>query len=232
MLSITVAWISRCKHVQTLPRAELVYPGENFVSQMNQIRDAGLSIGAEHTLEAHWQLFLAEGTGLIALGIGALILPPLASIGIAILLGWLLLLGGVFGLVTTAIGRHAPGFWWSLLSSIIAIVAGVLLFGWPALGALSLTLILTIFLATDGFVTIMIALEYRRAMHGRWGWLMVNGALDLILAAIIVLALPASALWAVGIIIGIDLLFGGSSLVALSLAARSNAKTVNRSAAS
>jgi uncharacterized membrane protein HdeD (DUF308 family) len=78
----------------------------------------------------------------------------------------------------------------------------------------------------------MIALEYRRAMHGRWGWLMVNGALDLILAAIIVLALPASALWAVGIIIGIDLLFGGSSLVALSLAARSNAKTVNRSAAS
>jgi len=129
--------------------------------------------------------------------------------------------------VTTVVGRHAPGFWWSLLSSIVAIVAGVLLFGWPAVGAVSLTLVLTVFLATDGFVTIMIAMEYRRALHGRWGWLLVNGVLDLILAGIIFVALPASALWAVGIIVGIDLLFGGSSLVALSLAARRNTKAVN-----
>jgi uncharacterized membrane protein HdeD (DUF308 family) len=90
-----------------------------------------------------------------------------------------------------------------------------------------LTLILTLFLVTDGFVTIMIALEYRRALRGRWSWLLVNGGLDLILAAIIFVALPASALWAVGIIVGIDLLFGGSSLVALSLAARRNAKVGN-----
>jgi hypothetical protein len=54
------------------------------VSQVNQIRNTGLSVGAEHTLEAHWQLFLVEGIGLIVLGIGALILPPLASIGVAI----------------------------------------------------------------------------------------------------------------------------------------------------
>jgi uncharacterized membrane protein HdeD (DUF308 family) len=65
---------------------------------MNQVGNTGLSVGAEHTLEAHWRLFLVEGIGLIALGIGALILPPLASIGVAILLGWLLLLGGAFGL--------------------------------------------------------------------------------------------------------------------------------------
>jgi len=217
------------RRIFTLPRTEIGLSGENFVSQVNQNRNTGLSVAAEHTLEAHWQLFLAEGIGLIVLGIGALILPPVASIGVAIVLGWLLLLGGVFGLVTSTFGRHAPGFWWSLLSSIFAIVAGLLLFGWPALGALSLTLILTIFLVADGFVTIMIALEYRRALHGRWGWLLVNGTLDLILAAIILLALPASALWAIGIIIGIDLLFGGSSLVALSLAARSNATAVNLS---
>jgi len=193
------------------------------VRAIDQVRDTVLQIRFEHSLEAHWRLFLFEGIGLIALGIAALILPPLASIGIAIIIGWLLVFGGAFGLLTTIVGRHAPGFRWSLASSLIAIVAGVLLFGWPANGALSLTLILTVFLAADGLFTIMIAFAYRRALHDRWGWLLVNGALDLLLAAIIFAALPASALWAIGIIVGIDLVFGGSSLIALSLAAHRKA---------
>jgi uncharacterized membrane protein HdeD (DUF308 family) len=193
------------------------------VNSLNQIRDAILQGKTEHTFEAHWQLFLSEGIALVVLGIGALILPSFASIGIAILLGWLLLFGGVFGLITTVVGRHAPGFLWSLASSLIAIVAGVLLFGWPAFGALSLTVILTVFLLADGLATIMIALAYRRAQHHRWGWLLANGVLDLVLATIILVALPSSALWAVGIIVGIDLVFGGTSLVSLSLAAHRNA---------
>ena len=94
------------------------------MSDANRLGTAVLPAGGEHTVEAHWRIFLAEGIGLIVLGLAALILPPLASIGVAILLGWLLLLGGVFGLVTTIVGRHAPGFLWSLLSSIFAIVAG------------------------------------------------------------------------------------------------------------
>lgn len=182
--------------------------------------DTGLPLKAEHTFQAHWQLFLFEGVVLVVLGIAALILPPLASIAVAILFGWLLFIGGVFGLITTLIGHHAPGFWWAILSSLIAIVAGILLFGWPAGGVLSLTLVLTAFLAADGILTIMLALDYRRALHGRWGWLLVNGVIDLILAAIIFIGLPASAAWAIGIIVGVDLLFGGSSLIAMALAAR------------
>lgn len=193
------------------------------MSAIEQVRNAVLQIRVEHSLETHWRLFLFEGIGLIVLGAIALILPPLASIGIAIIIGWLLIFGGILGLLTTIVGRHAPGFRWSLTSSVIAIVAGVLLFGWPAVGALSLTMILTVFLLADGLATIMMALEYRRAEHRRWGWLLVNGVLDLVLAAIILVALPASALWAIGIIVGIDLVFGGSSLVALSLAAHRKA---------
>jgi uncharacterized membrane protein HdeD (DUF308 family) len=179
---------------------------------------------AEHTMERHWQLFFVEGVVLVVLGIAALILPPLATIAVAVLFGWILMLGGIFGLVTTIIGRHAPGFVWSLLSSIIAIVAGALLFGWPAGGALPLTVILTGFLVADGFMTIMLALEYRRAGHGRWAGLMINGVVDVILAAIIVIALPQSAAWAIGIIVGVDMLFGGASLIVLSLAARGDFK--------
>jgi uncharacterized membrane protein HdeD (DUF308 family) len=192
---------------------------------MNQLRAAILEVKIEHTLEAHWQLFLIEGIALIGLGIVALMLPAFASIGIAILLGWLLLFGGVFGFLTTIVGRHAPGFGWSLTSSLIAIIAGLLLFGWPALGALSLTLILTLFLLADGLVTILIGMEYRKARHGRWRWLVGNGVLDLIFATIIFAALPASALWLVGVIVGIDLVFGGASLIALSLAAHRTAQT-------
>ena len=88
----------------------------------------------------------------------------------------------------------------------------------------SLTFILTGFLVADGIVTIMLALDYRRASHGRWVGLMINGVIDLILAALIGVALPQSAAWAIGIIIGVDMLFGGSSLIALALAAR-NPKT-------
>jgi uncharacterized membrane protein HdeD (DUF308 family) len=182
--------------------------------------DAGLPVKAEHTFEAHWRLFLFEGVVLTVLGVIALVLPPLASIAVAILFGWVLFLGGVFGLITTVIGRHAPGFWWAILSSLVAIVAGILLFGWPAGGVLSLTVVLTGFLFADGILTIMLSLEYRRALHGRWMWLMVNGVIDLLLAAIIFIGLPASAAWAIGIIVGVDMLFGGSSLIAMALAAR------------
>ena len=179
---------------------------------------------AEHTMARHWQIFFIEGVVLVVLGIAALALPPLATIAVAVLFGWILLLGGVFGFVTTIIGRHAPGFVWSLLSSIVAIVAGALIFFSPGVGALSLTFILTGFLAADGIITIMLALDYRRASHGRWVGLMINGVIDLILAALIVVALPQSAAWAIGIIVGVDMLFGGSSLIALALAARNTAK--------
>jgi uncharacterized membrane protein HdeD (DUF308 family) len=183
------------------------------------------TLSAEHTMERHWQLFFVEGVVLVVLGLGALILPPLATIAVAVLFGWILILAGGFGLITTIIGRHAPGFIWSLLSSLIAIVAGVLLFGWPAGGALPLTVILTGFLVADGFMTIMLALEYRKASHGRWAGLLINGVIDLILAAIIFVALPQSAAWAIGIIVGVDMLFGGSSLIALALAARNGGKS-------
>ncbi|HEY7979101.1 MAG TPA: DUF308 domain-containing protein [Rhizomicrobium sp.] len=182
--------------------------------------DTGMPMKAEHTFEAHWRMFFFEGVVLVVLGIVALILPPLASIAVAILFGWVLFLGGAFGLISTLVGRQAPGFWWSILSSLVAIVAGVLLFGWPAGGALSLTVILTGFLAADGILTIMLSLQYRRALHSRWFWLMLNGVIDLFLAAIIFVGLPASAAWAIGIIVGVDMLFGGSSLIAMALAAR------------
>ena len=100
------------------------------------------------SLSAHWRLFLVEGIVLFILGIAAVLIPPVATLAVAILIGWILLASGVVGLVSTFRMRGAPGFGWSLLSALVAIVAGVLLLARPLSGALSLTVVLTVFLSS------------------------------------------------------------------------------------
>jgi uncharacterized membrane protein HdeD (DUF308 family) len=174
---------------------------------------------ARAAIAQHWRLFLVEGIVLMVLGVGAILVPVLATVTVAIFLGWLFLIGGTVGLVTTLMGRHAPGFWWAILSAIVTIVAGLLLVGWPLTGAFSLTLVLAAFLAADGVISIVYALEHRRQLSARSGWLIVNGVLDLALAVVIFWLLPGAAFWVLGLFIGIDFLFGGASLIGMALAA-------------
>jgi uncharacterized membrane protein HdeD (DUF308 family) len=174
-------------------------------------------------IHEHWVLFLIEGIVLVLLGAIAIVVPPLATLTYTILIGWIFLVSGVVGLVTTFWMRHAPGFWWSLLSALIAIAAGFLLLGWPVTGALSLTLVLTSFFIVEGIASIMYAIEHRNQLTGRWGWMLVSGIIDLILAAIIIAGLPGTAAWAIGLLVGINMLFGGGALIGMALAARGTA---------
>src|SRR5580698_9057027 len=112
------------------------------------------------SLSEHWHWFLFEGIILLLLGFAAIAIPPVATFAVEILIGWLLLASGVVGLFTTLRMREAPGFGWSLLSALVGIAAGVVLRAWPVSGAVSLTLILTVFLFLEGFASIMIALQH------------------------------------------------------------------------
>jgi uncharacterized membrane protein HdeD (DUF308 family) len=179
------------------------------------------------SLHAHWRLFLIEGIVLLILGLLAVVVPQIATIAAAVFIGWLLLVSGVVGLVATLRMRSAPGFWWSLLSAIIGIVAGVLLLRSPISGALSLTLILTVFLAFEGVVSILFALEHKRELSGRWAVMLFSGVVDLILAGIIFAGLPGTAAWAIGLLIGVNMVFGGSALIAMALHARDSATAGN-----
>jgi uncharacterized membrane protein HdeD (DUF308 family) len=171
-------------------------------------------------LRHHWHLYLIEGIVLVLLGIGALIIPAFASLAVAIFLGWLFVIGGIVGLATSLSGRHAAGSFWSLASSIVTVAAGGLILVWPAAGAFSLTIVIAAYLVADGFIMMMLAIEHRRRLASRWSWLFLNGALDVVLAVLIVWLLPQSALWVLGLIVGIDFLFGGGALIAVALAAR------------
>jgi uncharacterized membrane protein HdeD (DUF308 family) len=172
------------------------------------------------SIREHWGLFLAEGIILVVLGLLAIIVPPIATIAVTIFLGWLFLISGIVGLVTTFWARHAPGFWWSLLSAVLAIAAGIVLLGWPLPGAVSLTLLLIAFFIIEGVLSIMYAFEHKKELSGRWGWMLISGIIDLILAAIIWGGLPGTAAWALGLLVGINMLFGGSAMIAMALHAR------------
>ena len=173
------------------------------------------------SIREHWVLFLVEGIILVVLGVLAIVVPVVATLAVAILLGWLFLISGIVGLVTTFMARQAPGFWWSLLSGVLAIGAGLVLLGWPVSGAVSLTLLLIAFFTIEGVLTIMYALEHKRELSGRWGWMLASGIVDLVLAVLILAGLPGTAAWALGLLAGINMLFGGSAMIAMALQARS-----------
>ena len=172
------------------------------------------------SIRKHWGLFLVEGIILVAFGAIAIVVPGSAALAVTILLGWLFLFSGILGLVTTIWMRRLPGFWWALFSAALAIVTGAALLWWPFGGVLSLTLGLAIFFLIEGAVSIMYALDHRRQYAGRWGWMLASGVIDLVLAILILVGFPATATWAIGLLVGINMMMGGVALVAMALHAR------------
>jgi uncharacterized membrane protein HdeD (DUF308 family) len=175
------------------------------------------------SIHRHWVLYLIEGIVLVILGGIAIVVPPLATIAVTIVLGWLFLVSGVMGLFTTFWMRAAPGFWWSLVSAILGIVVGFWLLAVPVSGAISLTIVLIAFFIIEGIASIMFALDHKRELSGRWGWMLASGIVDLILGALILAGLPSTAAWAIGLLVGINMVFGGAALIAMALHARTAA---------
>ena len=180
---------------------------------------SSLQSNVNAAVREHWKAFLFEGILLVILGLAAIIVPPLASLAVTIFLGWLFLISGIAGLALTFWARQMPGFWWSLISALLAIAAGFVLLTRPVQGTLTLTIVVGVYFVAEGVATIMYALEHRRELSQRWSWLLVAGLMDIIIAAIIIAGLPGSALWAIGLLVGINLLFGGATLIGVALAA-------------
>ena len=172
-------------------------------------------------VRTHWKAFLFEGILLVILGLAAIIVPPLASLAVTIFLGWLFLISGIAGLILSFWARQMPGFWWSLLSAVLALGAGIVLLARPIQGTLTLTIVIGAYFLAEGVTTIMYSLEHRRELSQRWGWLLTAGVMDIIVAGIVIAGLPGSAVWAIGLLVGINLLFGGATLIGMALAAHS-----------
>jgi uncharacterized membrane protein HdeD (DUF308 family) len=182
---------------------------------------ATVQAAIRNSVREHSTLFLIEGIVLLILGTLAILLPLFATIAATIILGWIFLVSGLMGLVATFGTRGMPGFWWSLLSALLATAAGLVLLAQPVSGALSLTLVMIAFFIVEGAATIMYALDHRRELSGRWEWMLASGVVDIILAGLILAGFPGSAAWALGLLLGINMIFGGAAIVVMALHARS-----------
>lgn len=161
--------------------------------------------------------FIAIGIGLLILGVAAIFLPLAASVVTTLVIGWLMIVGGVFHAIHAIRNRRWVGWGWELAGAALYTVAGVLLVTRPVAGTITLTLLLAVFFAASGVLKIIRAVQHR-AMP-RWGWLLFDGIVSLLLGALIAGGWPGTAAWAIGLLVGIDLLFDGSSMLLLGLSA-------------
>jgi uncharacterized membrane protein HdeD (DUF308 family) len=174
------------------------------------------------TLRKYSTWFIIYGVALIALGAFAIAAPGVATLAVELMVGWLLVFAGVFGLIAVfSAGRTAPGFWWNLLTSIIFLLAGIVLLARPVAGVITLTIILTAYLLAGGIIRIMLAFAYRTEIPSAWMWVLLSGIVDIVLALIIMAGFPGTAVWVLGLLVGVNLVMMGVALVMAAVSVRS-----------
>ena len=168
--------------------------------------------------DRNWRRLLALGVFWLVLGLSALVLPFAATLAIELLIGIALLVGGIGQFVHASRDREWPSFALQLLGGALAVIAGGLLLLFPIRGIAALTLILSAFFVASGIWQIVTALQNRALPQ--WRWLLVSGVLGLIIGILILLGWPTSAIWAIGLLVGIEFTVTGAAMIALALAVR------------
>src|SRR5262249_42402352 len=115
------------------------------------------------------------------------------------------------------------GFWWNLLTTAVYFLAGLAVLTRPIAGVLTLTIIIAAYLLAGGVFRIMMAMGYRSHAPSAWFWLLLSGIVDIVLSGMIMLGLPSTAVWVMGLLGGINLLMMGFSIVMVALAVRRSA---------
>ena len=178
------------------------------------------------TVRHHWQLFLTQGVIMTILGVLAVIWPQISTVAVDVYVGWLFLLSGVVGLATMFLAQDVQAFLWLLLTAALSLFVGIVLLWHPVEGAVSLTLVLIAFFIVEGIFQIAASVSYRDVFPDSWGWLLASGIADLILAALIIKAWPSTAGWALGLIVGVNLVTSGAAIIMVALAGRSVVKAI------
>lgn len=161
--------------------------------------------------------FVALGLAEIALGILAIVLPIAAARVTTIVLGWLIVLAGLSEAFHARRNRGWGGAGWELLSAAVQVVAGLVLVLLPTIGKLALMLILAAYLIGEGALKLIRAAQHRRIQAS--GWLVFDGILSFALGVVILAGGLGTALWVLGVLVGIHLLTGGMSMLLIALGA-------------
>jgi len=175
--------------------------------------------GSIEVMREYWGWFLGLGIIQLLVGMVALGSPVMASLASALVLGWLLVFSGAAQGVHAFQVRGWSGFLLHVIGALLYVVAGIVMITRPIAGVLTLTLVLAIFLIVEGISRIALGIREREAPGSTW--FIIGGAMGAVLGLLIWLEWPASAIWAIGVMLGVNLVFSGATLISMSLAVRS-----------
>jgi uncharacterized membrane protein HdeD (DUF308 family) len=161
---------------------------------------------------------------LIIFGVLAITLPVATSIGVVIVIGWLVIFDGLAQLVHAFQSKGIGHIAWKLLVAVFYLVAGGYLLATPALGAAGLTLVLGIFLFAEGVADVVAYFATRKS--GSSQWMLLDGIITLVLGFMIWNQWPVSSLWVIGTLVGVSMIMTGTTRLMMALAARKLASRI------
>jgi uncharacterized membrane protein HdeD (DUF308 family) len=162
------------------------------------------------TVKRHSLWYLIQGGLMVLAGILALICPVLSSVAVVLFLGWLLIISGIVQGFSLIGAQNVPHFWLQLVSVVLSIIVGVLFLRHPGEGLLVLTLLLIVFFMVEGISKVIFALTIRPFPN--WGWVLASGIIGILLALYLWGSLPVTAIWLLGVLLGIQLICEGAAL--------------------
>ena len=189
-----------------------------MTEQISQTDISAAIAEAKRQIAENWGWFLTLGIFLVIAGVAAILFPLLSTIATKIVLGWIFLVSGALLIIHAFSIKQWSGFLWGLLLGVLYVVAGGWLAFFPFTGIITLTLLLAALFLAEGVLEVIMAVRVRP--HEGWGWLLVSGLVAIAVGVMIAAELPSSAVWAIGLLTGINLLSSGVSFIVLALAGR------------
>ena len=172
------------------------------------------------TVKRHSLWYLVQSGLMILAGILALIYPALSSVAVVLFLGWLLIIGGILQAISLIGARHVPHFWLQLVSVALFVIVGLLVLRNPAESLLTLTLLMIVLFTVEGVSKVIFALMVRPLPN--WGWVLVSGIAGIVLAFYLWSSIPVTAVWLLGVLLGIGLISEGAALAYMAWQVRKN----------
>ncbi len=161
-------------------------------------------------IKRHSLWYLLQGGLMVLTGIVAFLFPIFSSVAVVLMLGWLLIISGVFQAISLIGATNVPHFWLQLISVVLSVVIGILFLRNPGQGLLTLTMLLIVFFMVEGMAKVIFALTIRPFPN--WGWVLASGVVGVLLAIYLWSSLPITAAWLLGILVGIQLTSEGAAL--------------------
>ena len=165
------------------------------------------------TVRRYSLLYLVQGILMVVTGVLALIYPWIASIAIVRLLGWFLIISGIFQGIGVIGARQVPYFWLELISAVLAIVIGLLLLRNTGAGLLFFSVLLIVYFMVEGIVKVIFALTIRPFPD--WGWVLASGLIVIALAVYLWANLSTISDWVLGLLLGVLLVVEGAALTSM-----------------